>query len=107
MLSPATMPALLTSQACDVVAPASGGSSTAVSVPFHTHPRWDIVPPQPVNPHNQPWSFTDIVAMVSSPGGTTIAGIHALEQGGLRAAFMDAIVEETERSRELGSYRTT
>ena len=41
--------------------------------------------------------------MVTSPGGTTIAGIHALERGGLRAALVDAVVAATERSRELGS----
>ena len=41
--------------------------------------------------------------MVSSPAGTTIAGIHALEKGGIRAAIIDAVVAATDRSRELGS----
>lgn len=41
--------------------------------------------------------------MVTSPGGTTIAGIHALERAGVRAALIDAVVEATERSRQLGS----
>lgn len=40
--------------------------------------------------------------MVTSPGGTTIAGVHALERGGLRATLMSAVQAATERSRELG-----
>jgi len=41
--------------------------------------------------------------MVTSPGGTTIAGIHAMERGGLRATIIDGVVAATVRSRELGS----
>jgi pyrroline-5-carboxylate reductase len=45
--------------------------------------------------------------MVTSPGGTTIAGLHALESGGLRPTLMDAVERATLRSKELGAQALT
>lgn len=39
---------------------------------------------------------------VASPGGTTMAAIEALENGGLRAALIAAVRAATERAREMG-----
>jgi len=41
--------------------------------------------------------------MVTSPGGTAIAGLHTLEAGGLRTTLMDAVETATKRSRALGA----
>ncbi len=40
--------------------------------------------------------------MVTSPAGTTIHGVHALEKNGVRAAFTDAVMASAKRSREMG-----
>lgn len=41
--------------------------------------------------------------MVTSPGGTTIVGLHVLEKGGLRSALISAVEAATKRSEELRS----
>jgi pyrroline-5-carboxylate reductase len=41
-------------------------------------------------------------ANVTSPGGTTAAGLRALENGGVRAAIVDAVVAAKTRADEMG-----
>jgi pyrroline-5-carboxylate reductase len=40
--------------------------------------------------------------MVTSPGGTTIEGLHELEKGKVRGAFINAVRAATEKSKKLG-----
>jgi len=40
--------------------------------------------------------------MVTSPGGTTIEGLHELEKGGLRATLINAVRAASDKSRKLG-----
>ena len=47
-------------------------------------------------------SAEELRAAVTSPGGTTAAGLRALEHGSFRGVILDAVTAATERSRELG-----
>jgi pyrroline-5-carboxylate reductase len=47
-------------------------------------------------------SAESLRAAVTSPGGTTAAGLRALETRAVRAAFLEAVAAATERSRSLG-----
>jgi pyrroline-5-carboxylate reductase len=40
--------------------------------------------------------------MVTSPGGTTIEGLHEMEKGGVRATLMNAVRAAAEKSKKLG-----
>ena len=40
--------------------------------------------------------------MVTSPGGTTIEGLHELEKAGARGAFMNAVRAAADKARRLG-----
>ena len=47
-------------------------------------------------------SLSQLKEMVTSPGGTTIYGLHALEKAGFNGILMDAVETATRRSNELG-----
>jgi pyrroline-5-carboxylate reductase len=48
-------------------------------------------------------SPAELKAAVTSPGGTTAAGLAELERNAVRSAFLDAVTAATRRSRELGA----
>lgn len=45
---------------------------------------------------------TTLREMVTSPGGTTIAGLYCLEKGAVKGAILDAVMSAYKRSKELG-----
>ncbi len=49
-----------------------------------------------------PLSAEQLRHEVTSPGGTTAAGLRMLEQRAVRAAFLEAVASAAERSRQLG-----
>ena len=47
-------------------------------------------------------SPADLRAAVTSPAGTTAAGLRVLERAGVRSALIESVLAATDRSRELG-----
>ncbi|MPZ52274.1 MAG: pyrroline-5-carboxylate reductase [Acidimicrobiia bacterium] len=52
-------------------------------------------------------SSTRLRGQVTSPGGTTAAAVHVLEEKGFRALVEDAVRAAAARSRELGQFEDT
>lgn len=50
-------------------------------------------------------STSELVEQVASPGGTTIAGLRAMESAGFRKSIFDAVEAAFERSKELGESK--
>jgi pyrroline-5-carboxylate reductase len=48
------------------------------------------------------WPLSQLKEMVTSPGGTTIYGLHVMEKAGLHGILMEAVEAATRRSKELG-----
>mgnify|MGYP000851361167 FL=1 len=49
-------------------------------------------------------SPADLRAVVTSPAGTTAAGLRVLERAGVRSGLIEAVLAATERSKELGKH---
>ena len=47
----------------------------------------------------------ELIAMVSSKGGTTVAGINAMEQNNFNGAVKSAVVAAKKRSEELSNLK--
>ena len=74
----------------------SGGSPSVAEV-------WSTRPFEaPATSHRTGLGPSELRGQVTSPGGTTAAAMHVLEERGFRALVEDAVQAAAERARELG-----